>query len=61
MKEAVGFEELRWLQALAHGSTRNKALPAPIGARLLVRGLLEIKDGSFALTARGRIALAKLG
>jgi len=32
-----------------------------IGARLLTRGLIERKTSGFALTARGRIALAKLG
>lgn len=32
-----------------------------IGARLLTRGLIERKAGGFALTARGRIALTKLG
>jgi hypothetical protein len=32
-----------------------------IGARLLTRALIERKVGGFALTARGRIALAKLG
>jgi hypothetical protein len=32
-----------------------------IRARLLIRRLIEPKPGGFALTAKGRIALAKLG
>jgi hypothetical protein len=56
----VGFDELRWLQEVAHAA-RQKEVPAIIGARLLMRGLVEGKAGSFTLTARGRIALAKLG
>jgi len=58
--ETVGFDELRWLQELAH-KARPKQMPATIGARLLTRGLVEEKAGSLMLTARGRIALAKLG
>jgi len=36
-------------------------VPELIGARLLKRGLIERTVGGFALTARGRIALIKLG
>ena len=60
MNETVGFNELRWLQELTY-KTRKKEVPEIIGARLLTRGLIERKTGGFALTARGRIALAKLG
>lgn len=60
MDQAIGFAELRWLQEL-NLSTQKKAVPEMIGARLLTRGLIERKPGGFVLTARGRIALAKLG
>jgi hypothetical protein len=56
----VGFDELCWL----HDLTRKKPkaeMPESVGALLVTRGLIERKDGAFALTARGRIALAKLG
>jgi len=58
--EIVGFDELRWLRELTF-KTQKKEVPEIIGARLLTRGLIEPKPGGFALTARGRIALAKLG
>ena len=57
MHEIVGFDELRWLRTLSF-SKRKEALPDAIGAKLLTRGLIEQKTGGFALTARGRIALA---
>jgi len=60
MDQTVGFDELRWLQEL-NTSARKKNVPEAIGTRLLARGLIEQKAGGFALTARGRIALAKLG
>lgn len=60
MDEIVGFTELRWLRELTLAN-RKQALPELVGARLLKRGLVERKIGGFALTARGRIALAKLG
>ena len=60
MDEAVRFDELRWLQELSF-KTQKKTVPELIGARLLTRGLIERKAGGFALTARGRIALTKLG
>jgi hypothetical protein len=60
MEQAIGFDELHWLQELQF-STQKKSVPEMIGARLLTRGLIERKPGGFALTARGRIALAKLG
>jgi len=59
MEQAIGFDELRWLQEL-NSNTQKKVVPETIGARLLTRGLIERKPGGFALTARGRIALAKL-
>ncbi len=59
MEEAIGFDELRWLQTL-NVKTQNIAVPAIIGERLLARGLVERKLGGFALTKRGRIALVKL-
>lgn len=60
MEQVVGFEELRWLQELA---MKRPKLPVPeaVGVRLLTRGLVERTGGGFALTARGRIAIAKLG
>lgn len=62
MDETVGFTELRWLQEIS-SSKQKQPVPELMGARLLKRGLIERKsDGfSFMLTARGRIALAKLG
>lgn len=60
MEQAIGFHELRWLQEISFKTQKN-AVPETIGARLLTRGLIERKPGGFALTARGRIALAKLG
>jgi hypothetical protein len=60
MDTPVGFDELRWLQELAQ-SVRKRAIPESVGIRLLVRGLVERNANSFTLTARGRIALAKLG
>ena len=60
MDEIVGFVELRWLREISAAS-RKPAVPEPVGARLLRRGLIERTLGGFALTARGRIALAKLG
>lgn len=57
--KSIGFDELQWLQELRF-STQKKAVPDAIGALLLTRGLIERKPGGFALTARGRIALAKL-
>jgi hypothetical protein len=60
VNQAIGFDELRWLQELG-SRTRKKAVPELIGARLLTRRLIERAPGGFALTARGRIALAKLG
>lgn len=60
MEEIVGFTELRWLRELS-ASSGKQAVPELVGARLLKRGLIERTIGGFALTARGRIALAKLG
>ena len=60
MEQLVGFDELRWLQELTL-KTQKREVPELIGTRLLTRGLIERKDGRFALTTRGRIALAKLG
>lgn len=60
MDEIVSLDELRWLLELAKRA-RPKQIPEIIGDRLLLRGLIERKAGNFCLTARGRIALAKLG
>lgn len=60
MEQAIGFDELRWLQEL-NSKTPKKEVPELIGARLLTRGLIERKPVGFTLTRRGRIALAKLG
>jgi hypothetical protein len=60
MDQAIGFDELHWLQEL-HSKSQKKVVPEMIGARLLSRRLIEPKPGGYALTARGRIALAKLG
>ena len=59
MDKAIGFDELHWLQEL-QSSARAKAVPETIGASLVTRKLVERKPGGFTLTARGRIALAKL-
>ena len=60
MEQAVGFDELCWLQELTFKKQRTE-MPERIGNSLLTRGLIERKNDGFALTARGRIALAKLG
>jgi len=60
MDQIVGFDELRWLRELAY-KARTAKMPEIIGAKLLTRGLIERKEGRLSLTARGRIALAKLG
>ncbi len=60
MDQAIGFDELHWLQELQF-ATQKKKVPEWIGTRLLTRKLIEPKPGGFALTPRGRIALAKLG
>jgi hypothetical protein len=51
---------MRWLRELTY-QTRRMEMPELVGAKLLARGLIELKEGRFSLTARGRIALAKLG
>jgi hypothetical protein len=60
MNEIVGFDELCWLREL---SLKKQKRPVPdlIGARLVTRGLIERVARGFTLTARGRIALTKLG
>jgi hypothetical protein len=60
MEQAIGFDELRWLREI-NFKAQSKVVPELIGKRLLTRGLVELKPGGFVLTARGRIALAKLG
>ena len=60
MDETVGFGELRWLQEISARKGKQQ-VPELMGARLLKRGLVERRTGGFNLTARGRIALAKLG
>lgn len=60
MNEIVGFTELRWLREVSFNK-RKQAVPELIGARLLKRGLIERGASGFLITARGRIALAKLG
>jgi len=60
MDEIVGFVELRWLREIS-ATSRKQVVPELVGARLLRRGLIERTLGGFAVTARGRIALAKLG
>ena len=60
MDQAIGFDELHWLQELTLRSLKEPVPPA-IGARLLTRGLVERKNEGYVLTARGRIAIAKLG
>jgi len=59
MEQVIGFDELRWLQELTY-KTQKAEMRGPMGARLLARGLIAPKTGGFELTARGRIALAKL-
>lgn len=60
MDQAVGFDEVRWLRELTYKSQKTE-MPEIVGAKLLTRGLIERTEGRFSLTARGRIALAKLG
>ena len=60
MDQTVGFDEYRWLRELTY-KTQKEEMPEIVGAKLLTRGLIERKQGRFSLTARGRIALAKLG
>lgn len=60
MNEIVGFDELLWLRELSF-EKRKREIPELIGVKLLTRGLVERKTSGFLLTARGRIALAKLG
>ena len=59
MDKIIGFDELHWLQEIRSG-VRTKVIPETMGVTLLARGLIERKGGGFSLTARGRIALAKL-
>jgi hypothetical protein len=59
VQEAVSFSELRWLREVARKA--RVTIPEFIEARLLKRGLIERRSGGVAVTARGRIALAKLG
>ena len=59
MDQAVGFDELRWLQELTY-KTQKAEMPALIETRLLKRKLIERRDGRCSLTPRGLIALAKL-
>jgi hypothetical protein len=56
----VSFNEFRWLQELT-AKTQPKDIPEVVGAVLLARGFVERKNGGFAITRRGHIALAKLG
>ena len=57
--EVVSFVELRWLREV---SVKARAtIPEIIEARLLKRGLIERTTGGVMVTARGRIALSKLG
>ena len=60
MEQAIGFEELHWLQEL-NFDTHKKVVPVMVRALLLKRGLIEEKRDGLMLTTRGRIALAKLG
>jgi hypothetical protein len=60
MNEIVGFDELLWLRELSY-ERRKRQIPELIGVKLLTRGLVERTTGGFMLTARGQIALAKLG
>jgi len=60
LDQTVGFDEVRWLRELTY-KTHKGEMPEIVGAKLLTRGLIERKEGRFSLTARGRIALAKLG
>jgi len=60
MDRAVGFDELGWLRELTFKKQKSR-MPESIETSLTTRGLIEPKGGGFALTNRGRIALAKLG
>jgi len=60
MDTIISFDELRWLQTL-RSTTRKHQVSQIIEAKLHRRGLIERKLDVWELTARGRIALAKLG
>lgn len=60
ISQAIGFEELRWLSDLQYRKRKGQ-MPDLVGAGLVRRGLIERNAGGYQLTARGRIALAKLG
>jgi len=60
MDQVIRFDELRWLREV-NSTTGKKAVPEFIGASLLRRGLIERTSAGFVITAKGRIALTKLG
>jgi hypothetical protein len=60
MNEIVSFDELLWLRELSLAKQKRQ-VPEMVGVKLLTRGLVERKTSGFSLTARGRIALTKLG
>lgn len=60
MNEIVGFDELLWLREISLAKPKRE-VPEIVGEKLVTRGLVVHENGGFALTPRGRIALAKLG
>jgi hypothetical protein len=54
------FEDIRWLRELARPKQRNP-VPELIGRKLQALGLAVAAANSLAITAKGRIALAKFG
>ena len=59
MEHAIRFEELRWLQEVASTAV-TRTIPDFVRVSLLKRGLIERHSDRFIVTAKGRIALAKL-
>jgi hypothetical protein len=56
-----GLDEDRNMNEIVSFNKRKQTVPELVGARLLKRGLIERGTSGFMITARGRIALAKLG
>lgn len=59
MEQTISFDELRWLQVL-NTRTQVREIPESIEIRLVARRLVERMGIRPELTARGKIALAKL-
>jgi hypothetical protein len=60
MSWVIGLEDVSWLREIARKSP-SKIIPDSIVNRLKSMGLSDYSNGALALTAKGRVALAKLG